>query len=90
MLKKMGKVVKKAVGGGAVAAASKNMAPAMGGAVAAAPKKATPMMNAVATTASKAAQAMKANPKPAVGSALQNKAIGKAVGGLAGKFLKRR
>ena len=40
MLKKMGKVVKKAVGGGAVAAASKNMAPAMGGAVTAAAKPA--------------------------------------------------
>ena len=85
------KMLKKLVRGGAVAAASKKMAPAMGGAVAAAPKKAVPMMaGAVATTASKAAQAMKANPKPAVGSALQNKAIGKAVGGLANKFLKRR
>ena len=75
LFKKLGKAVKKAVGGGAVAAASKNMAPAMGGAVTAAPKKAVPMMAGAVAAA-----------KPAVGAALQKKSLGKVIGrGLMGR-----
>lgn len=91
MLKKMGKAVKKAVGGGAVAAASKNMAPAMGGAVTAAPKKAVPMMAGAVAAATKKMQpalggAVTAAAKPAVGAALQKKSLGKVIGrGLMGR-----
>lgn len=69
------KMLKKLVRGGAVAAASKGMKPAIGAAVAAA-KTAQPM----------AAQAA----KPAIGAALQKKPVGKALGrGLAGLMKKR-
>ena len=100
LFKKLGKAVKKAVGGGAVAAASKNMAPALGGAVTAAPKKAVPMMAGAVAAATKkmtpalggAAAAKVAQPmvaaaaKPAVGAALQKKSIGKVIGrGLMGR-----
>ena len=84
LFKKLGKAVKKAVGGGAVAAASKNMAPALGGAVTAAPKKAVPMMaGAVAAATKKMTPALggaaTAAAKPAVGAALQKKSIGKVL-----------
>jgi hypothetical protein len=119
LFKKLGKAVKKAVGGGAVAS-SQRMAPAMGGAVTAAPKKMQPALGGVA--AAKVAQpmaaqaaamprkaplsnlrssvkSMAANVKTAVAKkpALQkavasqaNKPVGRLVGGLSSKFLKRR
>jgi len=90
LFKKLGKAVKKAVGGGAVAAASKNMAPALGGAVTAAPKKAVPMMAGAVAAATKKMQpalgGAVAAAKPAVGAALQKKSLGKVIGrGLMGR-----
>jgi hypothetical protein len=90
LFKKLGKAVKKAVGGGAVAAASKNMAPALGGAVTAAPKKAVPMMAGAVAAATKKMQpalgGAVAAAKPAVGAALQKKSLGKVIGrGLIGR-----
>ena len=110
MLKKLGKVVKKAVDGGAVAAASKKMAPALGGAAAASkgmqpalggavaakmPGQA-PLSNlrssvkSVAANVKTAIEKQPALQKPAIGAALQKKPVGRVVGGLANKFLKRR
>ena len=123
LFKKLGKAVKKAVGGGAVAS-SQRMAPAMGGAVTAAPKKMAPALGgavaaskqiqpalggavaqsprkaplsnlrssvkSVAANVKTAIEKQPALQKPAIGAALQKKPIGRMVGGLAGKFLKRR
>lgn len=101
MMKKLGRAIR----GGAVAS-SKNMAPAMGGAVAAAktaqpmaaqaaamPRKA-PLSNLRASVKSAAANVKTAVEKqPALQKAVasqRNKPVGRVVGGLASKFLKRR
>ena len=116
------KMLKKLVRGGAVAAASKKMAPALGGAATAskgmqpaigaavaAAKTAQPMAaqaarmpgqaplgglrSAVKTAATNVKTAIEKQPalqKPAIGAALQKKPVGRVVGGLANKFLKRR
>jgi hypothetical protein len=78
--------------GGAVAA-SKQIQPALGGAVAQAPSKA-PLGNLRSSVKSMAANVKTAVEKqPALQKAVAsqaNKPVGKVVGGLASKFLKRR
>jgi hypothetical protein len=76
MMKNLGRAIRR----GAVAAASKKMAPAMGGAVASASKKAAPMM-AGAVAAAKAAQ-----PKSEATMKNQSDLARAAAGAIAGKM----
>ena len=82
-----------AMAGAVAAAAPKKMAPALGGAVAQAPSKA-PLGNLRSSVKSMAANVKTAVEKqPALQKAVAsqaNKPVGKVVGGLASKFLKRR
>ena len=100
------KMLKKLVRGGAIAsskkmapaiggavAASKQIQPALGGAVAQAPSKA-PLSNLRSSVKSMAANVKTAvAKKPALQKAVAsqaNKPVGRLVGGLSSKFLKRR
>ena len=81
---------------GGAAAASKGMQPALGGAVAAKMPGQAPLSNlrssvkSVAANVKTAIEKQPALQKPAIGAALQKKPVGRVVGGLANKFLKRR
>ena len=81
---------------GGAAAASKGMQPALGGAVAAKMPGQAPLSNlrssvkSVAANVKTAIEKQPALQKPAIGAALQKKPVGRVVGGLASKFLKRR
>ena len=82
--------------GGAVAAASKQMQPALGGVAAAKMPDQAPLSNlrssvkSVATNVKTAVAKQPESKKVAIGAALQKKPVGRVVGGLASKFLKRR
>jgi hypothetical protein len=78
-LKKLGKFVKKAVGGGAMAA-SKNMAPALGGAMAAQPKKAMPVAAGAVAMPKKMAPVVGGATANAVKKVLPKKILGRGIG----------